>query len=126
MLGRTPRAGGEVDDRVGAGPAHQGLDPGRVADIQLHQPAARAPQGPGQVGLLDGPGIERVEVVDHDHLGTVAQQPVDQVRPDEPGPAGHDCSHRPVVSKRSSSLRSVGRRSVSRVDASRPAKQPAG
>jgi hypothetical protein len=95
-----------MDDGVGARQVHEAGDAVRIADIQLDEAAAWTSQRVGQIGLLDGPGIERVEVVDRKHLGAVGKQPIDQVRPDEPGSAGHDDSH-DTSSKRGSRSRTA-------------------
>jgi hypothetical protein len=108
--GADPRPGGDVDDHIGPRPVDQGPDPGRVADIQLDQRASRIPQRHRQVGLLGGPGIEGVEIVDDDDLGAIGQQAVDHVRSDEPGSPGHDGSHvhPPSAPARTSSALELG------------------
>jgi hypothetical protein len=75
------RAGGEVDDRVGTELGHQRLGSLGVPDIQLDQPTPGAAQRRSHVGLLDRPGIGRIEVVDYGHFHAGVQDSVDQVRP---------------------------------------------
>ena len=105
MLGRTPALAARWTIGVGPRRLEQRLDPLSVADVELDQPAARVRQRGGQVRLLDRAGVERVEVVDHDHLMAVAQQAVDQVRSDEPGAAGHDDPHSTTSSQWNAGVR---------------------
>ena len=92
ILGRTPARAARWTIGSGRDRFDQVRDPSHVADIQLDQPVPGFPQCIGQVRLLGQPGVERVEVVDDDDLRPIAQQSVDQVRPDEARPAGHDLS----------------------------------
>src|SRR5208337_3434644 len=85
--------GGQVDDHFGTVLLDKARDLPGVANVQLDQAATGISQGEGEVRLLGGPGVERVEVVHHGHFGPFAEQPVDQVRSDETGSARHNRSH---------------------------------
>ena len=65
-----------------------------VEQVQLPEGEARQPPDLRQVALLHGPGIERIEVVDPDHLVAPAHQRLDQMRADEPRrPGDQDPRH---------------------------------
>jgi hypothetical protein len=67
-----------------------------VEKVQLVEGEAGQPAGLGQVALLHLPGIEGIEVVDPDHLVSLADKRLHQVRPDEAGRTGdEDTGHRP-------------------------------
>ena len=68
-----------MDDRVGTDLIDQSTRPLGVPDVHLDEPAARIAEGLGQIRLLVGPGVERVEIVDDDHLGPIGQEAIDEV-----------------------------------------------
>ena len=59
-----------------------------VADVAFDQPPERVVPVLGDVGQLEGPVVERIEVVDHRDADAIAEQRVYQVAPDEPGSPG--------------------------------------
>ena len=95
VVDARPDAGacGQVDDRVRVDLLDDPIDRLAVADVELDQAATGAPAGRGQVRALARLGIEGVEVVDDDDLGSVGQEPIDEVRADEAGAAGHERAH---------------------------------
>ena len=110
-----------MDDRVGANL----IDQSRLSPRRRGCPARRA----GSEGFagratgcdsLTGPGVERVEIVDHDHLGPIGQEPIDQVRTDESRPAGHDDSHGTWAS----GIKKIDQKLAWRASGSDPARGP--
>jgi hypothetical protein len=63
----------------------------RIAhDVAFNEPEPRLAAQGGEVALLDGARIERVEVVEPDDLVPRRGQPFAQVRADEPRRTRHD------------------------------------
>ena len=79
--------GGQVDPGVGTHPVGQGGQP-TLGDVHAVEADPAPPSGLGQVGQ-----VPVGEVVDHHQLVTLGLEPVDQARPKEPGPTGHDHQH---------------------------------
>ena len=66
-----------------------------VEHVLLVEAEARQAADLPQVALLHGAGVERVEIVDPDHLVASARQRLDQMRADEARRAGdEDPGHR--------------------------------
>ena len=74
------RLGGEVDDRITALPG--ALDRLRVGDVPDDELDART---------VEVRGVPRVrQLVEDDDLVATCNEPLDEVRADEPGPAGDE------------------------------------
>ena len=67
-------------------------DDGRAAEVE---PVADVPLDEGR-RRVDVLALAGREVVDDDHLVTALDEPVDEVRADEPGTTGHDRPHAAV------------------------------
>ena len=92
--GADARQGGEVDEGVEAARGEGLLHEVRVQDVAPHELAARTCQRRGEVGLLDGRGVEQVvEAVEDDHAVAVVQQALVDVGADEAGPTGEQDAH---------------------------------
>ena len=83
MLDRSEHGpvGGLMEDDLAS--FHRLVDHIRVGDVALDQLRRR----------IDVLPVAGRQVVEHDHVVAVGDQSVDQVGPDEAGPAGHECAH---------------------------------
>ena len=76
-----------MEDRLGRGIADDLRDAIGVADVGLHELGALGARA-GEVRLAAGG-----EIVDHDDLVPARDEGIDDVAPDEAGPAGDERTH---------------------------------
>ena len=83
-------------------PVHAVQQPaeGRILDAGFDEGEAGVCEQPCQVRFLERPRVVVGEAVDADHLGALREQPISQVRPDEPRNAGDQRLHRFALSLR--------------------------
>ena len=80
------------------------LERGGVADVALDEREPRIAAQLGQVPFLVGARVERIEVVEPDHLVAARAQALGQVRSDESSGPGDEDDHRAASIHRGLSL----------------------